>query len=63
MENGKICPECGSNDRKQGKLFGYAALHPLDSRVGIGGSDLIFTYCARCGEVLNIKVNNPEKIQ
>lgn len=60
--NVKTCPICGCEQMKKGKLHGTATLHSLNSRVGAGGSDLIFTFCAECGEVLGIKAANPEKI-
>ncbi|MGL5255362.1 MAG: hypothetical protein ACRC9L_10305 [Brevinema sp.] len=63
MGNKKICPVCGNEETRQGKLHGVATLHSLDSRVGIGGAELIFTFCAKCGEVLSIKVDNPKKIK
>ena len=63
MDNKKICPVCGNEETKQGKLHGVATLHSLDARVGVGGSDLIFTFCCKCGEVLSIKVDKPEIIK
>lgn len=58
----KKCTVCGSETIKKGKITGIAALQPLKSRSGLGGSELIFTFCSECGEVLGIKVANPEKI-
>lgn len=64
MENtGKICPVCGGSQTKQGKLHGTASLQSLDSRTGLGGSELIFTFCKDCGEVLGIKVKSPDSIK
>ena len=60
MENNrKICPMCGSSQTMQGKLHGTASLQSLDARTGLGGSELIFTFCKDCGEVLGIKVKSP----
>lgn len=56
------CTVCGSEEIKKGKITGIAALQSLKSRSGLGGSELIFTFCSECGEVLGIKVANPEKI-
>ncbi len=56
------CTVCGNKNIKKGKLQGVASLQSINSRVGIGGSELIVSFCAECGEVLNIKVANPEKI-
>ncbi len=44
------------------KLHGVASLQALKSRVGVGGSELIVSFCSECGEVLGIKVANPEKV-
>jgi thymidine kinase len=63
MDTQKICPVCGNEETKQGKLHGVAALHALDARVGVGGSELIFTFCSQCGEVLSVKVDNPDAIK
>lgn len=57
------CPVCGNEEMKKGKLHGVATLHSLDSKVGIGGSELIFTFCGKCGEVVGIKVENPDNIK
>lgn len=61
--NNEKCPVCGCTQVKKGKLLGVATLHSLDSRVGVGGSELIFTFCGECGEVMGIKVANPDKIK
>lgn len=61
METQK-CTVCGNEIFKKGKLTGIAALQSLKSRSGINGSELIFTFCSKCGEVLSIKVEKPEKI-
>ena len=58
----KKCTVCGCEKIKKGKTTGIAALQSLKSRSGFGGSELIFTFCSECGEVLGIKVANPEKI-
>lgn len=58
----KKCPVCGNEKVKKGKMHGVASLQSLDSRVGIGGSEMILSFCAECGEVLGMKVANPEKV-
>lgn len=64
MENKeKICPVCGSTQTKQGKLHGTASLQSLGARTGLGGSELIFTFCKDCGEVLGIKVKSPDSVK
>ena len=56
------CTVCGNKKIKKGKLHGVASLQALNSRVGVGGSELIFSFCSECGEVLSVKVYDPEKI-
>lgn len=57
------CPVCGSEKTKQGKLQGISTLQSMKARSGLGGSELIFTFCAECGEVLGIKVADPDSIK
>ena len=58
----KKCTVYGNEKIKKGKLHGVASLQPLNSRIGIGGSELIVSFCSECGEVLGINVANPEKV-
>lgn len=58
----KKCTVCGNEKIKKGKLHGVASLQALNSRVGVSGSELIVSFCSACGEVLSIKVANPEKV-
>ncbi len=58
----KKCTVCGNEKIKKGKLHGVASLQALKSRVGVGGSELIVSFCSECGEVLGIKAANPEKV-
>ena len=58
----KKCTVCGNEKIKKGKLHGVASLQALNSRAGIGGSELIVSFCSECGEVLDIKVANPERV-
>ena len=57
------CTMCGSEKIKKGKIHGMAAVLSLNSRTGMFGSALIVSFCAECGEVLDIKVANPEKVR
>ena len=50
-------------DAIQAKLHGSASLQSLDARTGLGGSELIFTFCKDCGEVLGIKVKSPGSVR
>lgn len=56
------CPVCGSESIKKGKIHGIASLQSLNSRTSLGGSELIVSFCSDCGEVLRMKVADPEKI-
>lgn len=40
----------------------YINLRPLDKKIAIG-SEKIYNVCLNCGEVLSIKINNPEKLK
>lgn len=57
------CNKCGEENSKSGKITGIAAVQSLDSRTGLGGSDLLITFCSKCGNVIEMKVANPEKIK
>lgn len=57
------CPMCGCEKIKKGKVHGMAAVLPVRSRNGMFGSAIILSFCAECGEVLDIKVANPEKVK
>lgn len=59
----KKCTECGCEKIKKGKVHGIAAVMSLNSRSGSFGSALIVSFCSRCGEVLDIKVANPDKVK
>ncbi|WP_409252477.1 hypothetical protein V1502_00345 [Bacillus sp. SCS-153A] len=40
----------------------YINLRPLNKRVALG-SQKIYTVCLSCGEVVSIKIKNPEKLK
>ena len=61
--NKKRCPVCGGEEFRQGKLHGVASLQGLEARSNLGGSRLIFTFCADCGEVTGIRVEHPEQVK
>lgn len=63
MENNKACSNCGSTQSKQGKISGIASLQSLDSKIGLGGSEIIVEFCSNCGEVISMKVKNPSAIK
>lgn len=58
-----ICKNCMKSEIKVGKISGIAALQSLDSKTGIGGSELKVYFCSKCGEVIKMIVNNPDAIK
>lgn len=63
MESKQVCSKCGNGNFKTGKLFGIASVHSLDSKVGLGGSELLINFCDSCGKVESLIVKNPEEIK
>lgn len=55
----KQCPGCGGNSFVQAADF--VNLRPLNKKMSIG-SERVFTVCLACGEVVSIKVKEPEKL-
>lgn len=55
----KKCSSCGGNSFV--KAMDYINLRPVDKKMAIG-SERIYTVCLDCGEVVSIKVKNPEKL-
>jgi hypothetical protein len=54
------CKNCGENSFVQ--ATDYINLRPLDKKMTFG-SEKIYTVCLDCGEVLSIKIKNPEKLK
>jgi hypothetical protein len=53
------CRSCGGNSFVQ--AMDFINLRPVDKKMTFG-SERIFTVCLDCGEVVSIKVKNPEKL-
>jgi hypothetical protein len=54
------CLACGNDTFAKGKLGnGFTSVTPLEKL--LGSSPLILTFCKKCGEVVSIKVQNPDK--
>ncbi|MBT2640389.1 hypothetical protein [Bacillus sp. ISL-39] len=53
------CSSCGGNSFVQ--AMDYINLRPVDRKMSIG-SERVYTVCLVCGEVVSIKVKNPEKL-
>jgi hypothetical protein len=58
-KSGENCHSCGGNSFVQ--AMDYINLRPVDKKMSIG-SERIYTVCSGCGEVVSIKVKNPEKL-
>ncbi|MCL6662280.1 MULTISPECIES: hypothetical protein [Paenibacillus] len=55
----KKCTDCGGTSFVQATDF--INLRPMDKKLALG-SERVFTVCLDCGEVVSIKVKNPEKL-
>ncbi|AIF42997.1 hypothetical protein BME96_06245 [Virgibacillus halodenitrificans] len=53
----KTCSECKGEEFAEGTDF--MAIKPLDKKLS-KGSNKIYTFCLNCGEVISIRVDNPE---
>lgn len=53
------CRSCGGNSFVQ--AMDFINLRPVDKKMSFG-SERIFTVCVDCGEVVSIKVKNPENL-
>lgn len=58
------CPVCESNQIIKGIQKGiYARIYPLNSKIYVGGSDIISDICKSCGSIFNTKVENLDKFK
>ncbi|MGQ8872243.1 hypothetical protein [Paenibacillus sp. TSA_86.1] len=55
----RTCNDCGSTSFVEATDF--INLRPLDKKMALG-SERVYTICQDCGEVVSIKVKNPEKL-
>ena len=56
----KSCKQCGGNSFIQATDF--INLRPLHKKMVLG-SEKIYTVCLECGEVVSIKIANPERLK
>jgi predicted RNA-binding Zn-ribbon protein involved in translation (DUF1610 family) len=64
IKNKTNCPVCGAAEIKQGKQKGiYARMYPINSKLNIGGSDIIADICTNCGNIISMRVARPEKFR
>lgn len=58
LSNEINCPKCNGDKFAEGSDF--VNMRPLHKKMSIGSSK-IYTFCLDCGEVISIRVENPEK--
>jgi hypothetical protein len=56
----KECPRCKGTEFAEGTDF--MAIKPLNKKLS-SGSLKIYCFCLNCGEVVSIRVKNPEKFR
>lgn len=62
MNNEKQCPKCNGTDFEEASDF--MAVRPLDKKFSwTSSSNKIYTFCLNCGEVVSIRIENPEKFR
>lgn len=62
MEDREItCPVCGHDVMKSGRLNPPAYIVEMDSIVNLKRSEVHVTFCAKCGEIISMKVAEPYK--
>ncbi|EPY2272945.1 transcription initiation factor TFIIIB [Clostridium sporogenes] len=61
MKNNQKCPICGCEDIGKGKQRGYGSMVPIGG--SIFGSEIIADICTKCGHILAMRVENPEKFK
>ena len=54
------CKSCGGDSFVQ--AMDFVNLRPMNKKLSIG-TERIFTVCLDCGEVVSIKVTQPEKLK
>jgi hypothetical protein len=54
------CSCCGGNSFVE--AMDFINLRPIDKKMSYG-SERVYTVCLDCGEVVSIKVKNPEKLR
>ncbi|OLO25264.1 hypothetical protein BTR23_25085 [Alkalihalophilus pseudofirmus] len=54
------CQKCDGTEFAEGTDF--MPIKPLDKKFSIG-SNKIYTFCLKCGEVTSIRIENPSKFK
>ena len=63
MESNNKCPICGCYEIGKGKLRGYANMYQVKGNVFNSGSPIIDDICTKCGHILSMRVEKPEKFK
>ncbi|WP_291635198.1 transcription initiation factor TFIIIB [Clostridium sp.] len=64
MERQKKCPECGCEKIAQTKLDINAKLYPVAAFFKImKGSEVSAEVCTKCGLIINMRAQTPEKLK
>jgi ribosomal protein L40E len=60
FDYGKVCPKCNSTELGEGILSGEQSLRPK-GKIFTMGSPILATVCTKCGYIIELKVEDPEK--
>jgi ribosomal protein L40E len=60
FDYGKVCPKCNSTELGEGILSGEQSLRPK-GKIFTMGSPILATVCTKCGHIIELKVEDPEK--
>ncbi|WP_128101910.1 MULTISPECIES: hypothetical protein [Paenibacillus] len=56
----RTCNDCGGTSFVE--AMDFINLRPVNQKMSLG-SERVYTICLDCGEVVSIKVKNPEKLK
>lgn len=57
------CPKCGSREIGQGKQIAGGKMFPIEGVGSSFGSNIIANICTKCGYILEMRVEKPEKFK
>ena len=60
MKDSKKCPICGCEEIGVGRQCAQGSMFP---EKGLFGSQVIAEICTKCGNILSMRVKNPEKFK
>lgn len=56
------CPQCGDNLAVECQLYGMASIKPSHRRAFADGFLLRMNVCTKCGKVVEMWVDNPDRL-